>query len=95
MVIPVGAPNTPAALDWMNYVYDPEHAAKITAYVTYVSPVDGVQQVLEKTDPSLAHDQLIFPSKSFTKKCTPNLDPPGGAAGIAEVTKAFQDVVTQ
>ena len=95
MVIPVGAPNTPAALDWMNWFYDPKNAAPLTAYILYVSPVQGVQQQLQKTDPSLAHSKLIFPPASFTKNCTPNLDPPGGTAGIAEVTKAFQDVVTQ
>jgi len=95
MVIPVGAPNTAAALDWMNYVYEPKNAADIAAYVNYVTPVKGVQQVFQKTDPSLANDQLIFPSASFTKTCTPNLDPPGGTAGVAEVTKAFQNVVTQ
>jgi spermidine/putrescine transport system substrate-binding protein len=95
MVIPVGAPNTPAALAWMNWFYDPKNAAPLTSYILYVSPVKGVQQQLEKTNPSQAHNKLIFPPASFTKNCTPNLDPPGGAAGIAEVTKAFQNVITQ
>ncbi len=94
MVIPVGAPNTAAALAWMNYVYQPEVAAKIAAYVTYVTPVDGVQQIFEKTDPELAKDQLIFPSASFTKNCSTQVDPPGGTEGVDEVTRAFQDVIT-
>ncbi len=94
MVIPVGAPNTPAALDWMNNAYDPKVAAQLAAYVTYVTPVDNVQPVMRKIDPSLANDPLIFPSASFTKKCSTQIDPPGGPAGIEEVTKAFQNVVT-
>ncbi len=95
MVIPVGAPNTAAALDWMNYVYEPQNAAKIAAYVNYVTPVKGVQPIFRKTDPSLANDQLIFPTESFLKKCTPNLNPRGGPAATAEVTNAFQDVITK
>ena len=43
MVIPVGAPNTAAALAFMNFVYEPEVQADIAAYVNYVTPVDGVQ----------------------------------------------------
>ena len=89
MEIPVGAPNTAAALGFMNYVYDPKDAAKIAAYVNYVSPVNGVKQVLEKTDPSLANNQLIFPSDSFTKNCSVAADPQGrrgdqGDGGLPE-----------
>ncbi len=94
MVIPVGAPNTAAALSWINYVYNPEVAAKIAAYVTYVTPVDNVKPIIAKTDPALANDELIFPSAQFTKKCSTQVDPPGGQQGIQDITKAFQDVVT-
>ena len=45
----------------MNYVYDPEVAATIAAYVNYISPVKGVKEVLEKKDPKLAKNPLIFP----------------------------------
>ena len=30
----------------MNFVYEPEVAAKIAAYVNYISPVKGVKEVL-------------------------------------------------
>ena len=43
MVIPKGSPNAYAAADWMNFVYDPVQAAQLTAYVQYVSPVEGRQ----------------------------------------------------
>ncbi|MFN8160216.1 MAG: spermidine/putrescine ABC transporter substrate-binding protein [Solirubrobacterales bacterium] len=92
MEIPVGAPNTPAALAWMNYVYDPEVAAKITEYVNYVSPVDGVKQVLLKKDPELANNELIFPSASFTKNCS--TQPKLTGAEEETVTQAFESVLT-
>ena len=30
----------------MNFVYDPENQAQIAAYVNYVTPVDGVKEIL-------------------------------------------------
>jgi spermidine/putrescine transport system substrate-binding protein len=90
MVIPKGAPNTAAALEWMNFVYQPEVQADIANYVQYVTPVDGVAEVL----PKLADNQLIFPDDEFTKDCTTQPDPPGSAQEQQEVTEAFQDVVT-
>jgi spermidine/putrescine transport system substrate-binding protein len=70
MVIPVGAPNPTAAEAFMNFVYEPEVQANIAEYVNYVTPVEGVKQVLAKRDPELAKNQLIFPSSSFTKNCS-------------------------
>jgi spermidine/putrescine transport system substrate-binding protein len=61
MVLPKGAKNVTQAAEWMNFVYDPVQAAQITAWVGYVSPVDGVRAELEKIDPELANDPLVFP----------------------------------
>ena len=64
MVIPAGAANVAAAGRFMNYVYDPENAARITRYVGYISPVMGVQEVLaagDATDAELAADPVLFP----------------------------------
>jgi spermidine/putrescine transport system substrate-binding protein len=77
MVIPVGAPNPTAAEAFMNYVYDPKNQAQIEAEVNYVSPVEGAKQVLLKEEPEIAKNQLIFPSKSFTRKCTIQPSPTG------------------
>ena len=56
----------------MNYVYDPEVAAKIAAYVNYISPVKGAKEILAKTDPKLANNPLIFPPDDDRKpSCTP------------------------
>jgi spermidine/putrescine transport system substrate-binding protein len=52
----------------MNYYYEPEVAAKVAAYVNYITPVDGAQAILEKTDPDLAHNPLIFPSEDVRKR---------------------------
>jgi spermidine/putrescine transport system substrate-binding protein len=94
MVIPVGAPNTAAALAFMNYAYRPEVQANIAAYVNYVTPVDGVQPILAKKDPELGRDPLIFPTAASLKGCSGDPDPPGSAQDQQEVTEAFQNVVT-
>jgi spermidine/putrescine transport system substrate-binding protein len=70
MVIPVGAPNEAAALEFIDFVYDPEVQADIAEYVNYVTPVDGVKEVLTERDPELANNQLIFPDEEFTADCT-------------------------
>jgi spermidine/putrescine transport system substrate-binding protein len=70
MIIPVGAPNPTAAEAFMNYVYDPQNQAQIAEYVNYVTPVEGVKEILQKKDPELAENDLIFPSASFTKNCS-------------------------
>jgi spermidine/putrescine transport system substrate-binding protein len=61
MLIPSGG-STATASTYMNFVYDPKIAAQIAAYVAYVPPVKGTQDVLAKTDPELAKSPLVFPS---------------------------------
>jgi spermidine/putrescine transport system substrate-binding protein len=64
MQIPVGAPHGYTAEKMIDFVYDPEIAAKIAAYVNYVSPVKGTKEVLQKTDPDIASSPLVFPDLS-------------------------------
>lgn len=94
MAIPVGAPNTAAALEFMNFAYEPEVQADIAEFVNYVTPVDGVREILAKRDPELAKNQLIFPDEQFTADCVPFTEPPGDDADVQEVTEAFQEVVS-
>ena len=64
MVIPKGASKVDAVAKWMNFVYDPVNAARITAYVQYISPVQGVQEELRKMGgdaAKLADNQILFP----------------------------------
>jgi len=94
MLIPVGAPNSPAAIEFMNYVYEPKNQAQIAEYVNYVTPVEGVKPIIQKTDPALASNPLIFPTKAFTKNCFAQVSPPGNEADVTKVEQAFQDVIT-
>jgi spermidine/putrescine transport system substrate-binding protein len=89
MMIPIGAPNTAAALAFMDYVYDPEVAADITEYVQYVSPVAGVKEILTERDPEIAENQLIFPDEQFTADCTIQVSPEDEQG----VTEAFEAVL--
>jgi spermidine/putrescine transport system substrate-binding protein len=61
MQIPVGAPAGYTAEKFINFVYDPKVAVDITAYVNYVCPVEGVQEILAQRSPELAESQFIFP----------------------------------
>jgi spermidine/putrescine transport system substrate-binding protein len=90
MVIPVGAPNTAAALAWMDFVYRPEVAVDITEYVEYISPVQGVKELLEKRGSELAESEIVFPTEEFTRKCTGQNTPPD----LEQVNEAWQDVLT-
>jgi spermidine/putrescine transport system substrate-binding protein len=71
MMIPQKAPHPYAAETMMNYVYDPKVAAKIAAYVNYVTPVVGAKEELAKTDPKVADNELIFPSDATLQKLQP------------------------
>ncbi|HEX6782363.1 MAG TPA: spermidine/putrescine ABC transporter substrate-binding protein [Solirubrobacterales bacterium] len=90
MVIPVGAPNTPAALAWMNFVYRPDVAVDITEWVEYISPVEGVKELLEKRGSDLAKSEIVFPSEEFTRNCTGQNTPPE----LDRVNEAWQNVLT-
>ncbi len=46
----------------INYYYDPKVMAQVEDYVNYISPVKGSKEVLLKTDPTVANNELIFPS---------------------------------
>lgn len=64
MVLMKGSPNGDAVAEFMNYVYDPVNAARITAFVQYMSPVEGVRDELIKLGgdaTALADNTLLFP----------------------------------
>src|SRR5918998_5210588 len=71
MLMPAKVENPYAAETFMNYVYEPEVAAKIAAYVNYISPVKGVKEVLESQDPKIAENPLIFPSEDVAARLKP------------------------
>ena len=87
MVIPVGAPNTAAALGWMEFVYEPEVAADLAEYITYIPPVEGVEDLVS---PELAKDPLVFPTPEFQKDCSTQVSPPD----VDKVSEAWANVLT-
>jgi spermidine/putrescine transport system substrate-binding protein len=68
MLMPAKVEHAYAAETMMNYLYDPEVAAKLAAYVNYISPVKGAKEVLEKSDPDIANNELIFPPPDVQAK---------------------------
>jgi spermidine/putrescine transport system substrate-binding protein len=71
MMIPAKAEHVYAAETMMNFVYEPEIAAKIALYVNYLSPVRGVKELVEKQDPKLANNPLVFPSDAILNRLHP------------------------
>jgi spermidine/putrescine transport system substrate-binding protein len=65
MLIPKGAVHKYTAELMIDYVYDPEIAAQIAAYVQYVSPVKGAKEAIaknaDKDVAALADNPLMFP----------------------------------
>ena len=92
-VIPVGAPNPTAAYEWINYTYQPENQAQIVEWTSAITPVEGVKEILEKTNPEAARSELIFPSAEYTKNCSTVVSPPGDAEAQQEVEQAWSDVL--
>jgi spermidine/putrescine transport system substrate-binding protein len=56
--LPVGGKSLKAAHAWMNFVLDPEIAAREITYTGFLSPVAGVEKFLA---PEVANHPLIFP----------------------------------
>lgn len=70
MLMPKGARHPQEVARWLNWVYEPVEAARIAAAVQYISPVEGVREVLAK-DPAtapLANNPLMFPDAAMQKK---------------------------
>jgi spermidine/putrescine transport system substrate-binding protein len=67
MLIPKGGDVYTASV-FMNFVYDPEIAAQIAAYVNYITPVKGAKEAAAKLDPDLAANPLIFPDDATLAK---------------------------
>jgi spermidine/putrescine transport system substrate-binding protein len=67
MLIPTGG-DVFSAATFMDYVYRPEVAAQIEAYVNYICPVNGAQEEIRKLDEALAENPLIFPDDETLAK---------------------------
>jgi spermidine/putrescine transport system substrate-binding protein len=68
MMVPNKATHLGNAEQLMDYYYDPKVAAELAAYVNYICPVRGAQVEMEKIDPDLAENPLIFPDAATLNK---------------------------
>jgi spermidine/putrescine transport system substrate-binding protein len=85
MQIPVGAPHAFTAEKLIDFYYEPQIAAQLTAYLAYVPPVKGAREILAKSDSELAESPLVFPdlSKAHNFKTFPSEEE-------AQIDAAFQ-----
>ncbi|MET7818581.1 polyamine ABC transporter substrate-binding protein [Micromonospora zamorensis] len=70
MMVPNKATHKANAEQLINYYYEPAVAARLAAYVNYICPVKGAQAEMEKIDPELAANPLIFPDEALLSKST-------------------------
>ncbi|HWI05132.1 MAG TPA: spermidine/putrescine ABC transporter substrate-binding protein [Acidimicrobiales bacterium] len=71
MVIPARSGGAAAAGDFMNFVYEPANAARITAAVQYISPVLGVREELQRAggaSAQLAQNPILFPDDETRRR---------------------------
>ncbi len=78
MLMPAKAKHPYAAETMMNYVYDPQVAAKIADYVNYLSPVKGVKEVLRQDRPGRGQQPADLPDAGHRR---PAASLPGPVAG--------------
>jgi spermidine/putrescine transport system substrate-binding protein len=91
MAMPAKVEHPYAAERMMNYLYEPEVAAKLAAYVNYFSPVKGVKEILAKTDAKLADNPLIFPPDEVKSRLYPT---PGVSAADQRAAQEAMAKVT-
>jgi spermidine/putrescine transport system substrate-binding protein len=89
MLIPTGGDVYTASV-FMDYVYRPPVAAKIEAYVNYICPVVGAEEEMQKLDPEIASNPLIFPPEDVLARLK-SFDPT--ASNNEEFKQKFAEVV--
>jgi spermidine/putrescine transport system substrate-binding protein len=92
LVIPNLARHKKNAEILINYYYDPAVMAAVVDYVNYIAPVKGVQPVLEKIDPAVAKNPLIFPSPDVLSRS--HVIRGLSAAEETKYNRTFQTIVT-
>jgi spermidine/putrescine transport system substrate-binding protein len=71
MIIPKGAANKYTAELMMDFVYDVDRAARLAAFIYYISPVNGAAEAVKKLDADLATNPLLFPPEDVVAKQHP------------------------
>jgi spermidine/putrescine transport system substrate-binding protein len=62
MLVPNLATHQANAEQLIDYYYQPEVAAKLAAYNSYICPVKGAQEAMQDVDPEQVDNELIFPT---------------------------------
>jgi spermidine/putrescine transport system substrate-binding protein len=91
MMIPQKPPHVYAAETMMDFVYQPRIAAQLAAAINYVTPVAGTQEAMQKVDPTLVHNQLVFPDDATRAKLHPYVTL--SAADERKMNDAMQKVI--
>ncbi|MGP5025138.1 ABC transporter substrate-binding protein [Glutamicibacter ardleyensis] len=63
LMVPIASPRKANAEKLINFYYEPKVAAEVAAYVNFICPVIGAKEEMEKIDPSLVDNPLIFPTE--------------------------------
>jgi spermidine/putrescine transport system substrate-binding protein len=72
-LIPVGVENPVAAMEFMDYVYDPQVQALIEDYNAYVCPVPAAKSIIanQLKDPTVANSPTVFPDAQMVSRSKP------------------------
>ena len=73
MLIPKGAQHKAAAEAMIDFVYDVKNAARLAAWIYYISPVKGAGEEIAKTDPDTAANPLLFPPSEIAANMFPQM----------------------
>ncbi len=87
LVIPKDAPNLAGAYAWINWILQPEVAAKFTEHLDIATPNRGAFELLPK---DIQEDKYLFPPESSLEKCE-RLTPLGK---IEEVYQRYWTLIT-
>ena len=68
MLVPNLATHQANAEQLIDYYYEPEVAAKLAAYNSYICPVKGAQEAMQDVDPEQVDNELIFPTDETLSK---------------------------
>ena len=68
LMVPVASPRKANAEKLMDFYFDPAVAAEVAAYVNFICPVVGAKEEMEKIDPELVNNPLIFPADADLAK---------------------------
>jgi spermidine/putrescine transport system substrate-binding protein len=72
MAIPQNAPHPIDAMEMMNFVYQPDIAAQMAAYINFITPVPGAQPILAEAKDAfskqVAKSPLVFPTPEMESR---------------------------